>query len=95
MIALQSVQLLCLLACSPCHHVENLLNVMRVLGALDGSSRSRPSLLLHSEAGVDHLSVHSLRLNLERVLVQTDPLACAARHCSLHHGKKVLLPSVS
>ena len=44
-IALQSVQLLCLLACSPCHHVENLLSVMRVLGALDGSSRSRPSHL--------------------------------------------------
>ena len=46
---------------------------MRVLGALDGSSRSRPSHLLHSEAGVDHLRVHSLRLNLERVLVQIDP----------------------
>ena len=46
---------------------------MRVLGALDGSSRSRPSHLLHSEAGVDHLSVHSLRLNLECVLVQIDP----------------------
>ena len=44
--------------------------------------------LLHSEADVDHSNTHSLQLNLTRVLVQTDPLACAARHCSLHHGKK-------
>ena len=29
--------------------------------------------LLHSEADVNHLSVHSLQLNLERVLVQTNP----------------------
>ena len=30
-------------------------------------------LLLHKGTDVDHLSVHSLRLNLERVLVQIDP----------------------
>ena len=30
--------------------------------------------LLHSEADVDHLSVHALQLNLKRVLVQADPL---------------------
>ena len=31
-------------------------------------------LILHSETDVDHLNVHSLQLNLERVLVQTIPL---------------------
>ena len=31
-------------------------------------------LILHSETDVDHLKVHSLQLNLERILVQTIPL---------------------
>ena len=40
------------------------------LTLLTGPPVLDPSHLLHSEAGVDHLSVHSLRLNLEHVPLQ-------------------------